>query len=247
MRTITIAMATALLAGSPAIVRAAPSLFIGTDDGVSAYDPFPNARAAADAFHAAASLFGPVRTENFESAPIGFHPQMDFDGLAIAISGPDVGPGISGVSDIDRGSYYGFNTTAGGSKWLGFPSAGQSEAIIRFAAPTNSFGFFATGLQSAFTTSLAVTLLDGSQLSFALPVNDFGGATWFGLVDSIGFTSVAVRQDSYPGFIDAWGIDDISFNTAAPAVPEPATWAMLVCGFGIIGGTARRRRNPAIA
>lgn len=247
MRTITIAMATAILANSPAIVRAAPSLFIGTDDGVSAYDPFPNARAAADAFHAAASRFGPVQTENFESAEIGFNPRITGDGLTISMSGPDLGPGISGISNADRGSYYGFNTTAGGSHWLGFPSAGQSEAIIRFAAPTNSIGFYATGIQSAFTTALTVTLLDGSQLSFGLPVNDFGGVTWFGLVDSIGFTSVALRQDSYPGFIDAWGIDDISFNSAASAVPEPATWAMLICGFGIIGAAGRRRRGPAMA
>ncbi|MFZ4690297.1 MAG: PEPxxWA-CTERM sorting domain-containing protein [Polymorphobacter sp.] len=30
-------------------------------------------------------------------------------------------------------------------------------------------------------------------------------------------------------------------------VPEPATWAMLVTGFGLVGFSARRRRNTAIA
>ena len=37
--------------------------------------------------------------------------------------------------------------------------------------------------------------------------------------------------------------DDLTFGSATPggAVPEPATWAMLIMGFGAIGGTLRRR------
>ena len=30
------------------------------------------------------------------------------------------------------------------------------------------------------------------------------------------------------------------------AIPEPATWAMLITGFGLIGGAARRRRQPVV-
>lgn len=30
--------------------------------------------------------------------------------------------------------------------------------------------------------------------------------------------------------------------TAAAAVPEPATWAMLIAGFGVVGGAMRRRK-----
>jgi hypothetical protein len=32
------------------------------------------------------------------------------------------------------------------------------------------------------------------------------------------------------------------FNIIAAPVPEPATWAMLIIGFGLIGGAARRRK-----
>ncbi|WP_245896640.1 PEPxxWA-CTERM sorting domain-containing protein [Sphingomonas fennica] len=32
------------------------------------------------------------------------------------------------------------------------------------------------------------------------------------------------------------------FNEHLPAVPEPATWAMMITGFGMVGGAIRRRR-----
>jgi len=41
-------------------------------------------------------------------------------------------------------------------------------------------------------------------------------------------------SNSYGGYID-------SVNLAA--VPEPATWAMMIGGFGLVGGAMRRRRS----
>ena len=42
----------------------------------------------------------------------------------------------------------------------------------------------------------------------------------------------------------AWvQVDNIVFNNAIGAVPEPATWAFMIAGFGFIGGAMRRRRN----
>jgi hypothetical protein len=32
-----------------------------------------------------------------------------------------------------------------------------------------------------------------------------------------------------------------------PGIPEPATWAMLIAGFGLVGSAARRRRRIAVA
>jgi hypothetical protein len=34
---------------------------------------------------------------------------------------------------------------------------------------------------------------------------------------------------------------------ATTAVPEPASWAMLIIGFGLTGAAARRRRGAAVA
>ena len=43
---------------------------------------------------------------------------------------------------------------------------------------------------------------------------------------------------------DFVAIDDLQFDTKTvrPNVPEPATWAMMVCGFGLAGATMRGRR-----
>jgi hypothetical protein len=35
------------------------------------------------------------------------------------------------------------------------------------------------------------------------------------------------------------------FISAAVGVPEPASWAMLIAGFGLVGGTMRRQRKVA--
>ena len=42
------------------------------------------------------------------------------------------------------------------------------------------------------------------------------------------------------GFFGA-ALDSVSVMTA---VPEPSTWAMLLVGFGAIGGAMRARRKP---
>lgn len=45
-----------------------------------------------------------------------------------------------------------------------------------------------------------------------------------------------------------FALDDISFtrvDTQTSAVPEPATWGMMVLGFGLVGGAIRRRSTRA--
>jgi PEP-CTERM motif len=42
---------------------------------------------------------------------------------------------------------------------------------------------------------------------------------------------------------DDWEVDHLQFGTA---VPEPASWAMLIIGFGLVGAVARQRQKPRI-
>ena len=44
----------------------------------------------------------------------------------------------------------------------------------------------------------------------------------------------------------AFELDDVAFGVG-DAVPEPATWALLLAGFGMVGAAARRRRYGVAA
>ena len=57
----------------------------------------------------------------------------------------------------------------------------------------------------------------------------------FGVLNSIDVTGLSRGNGSYGGNA-----------TFIPAVPEPATWAMLLVGFGAIGFSMRRRRALAL-
>jgi len=50
---------------------------------------------------------------------------------------------------------------------------------------------------------------------------------------------------------DGCGLNEVVFGAPSPtsggAVPEPATWAMMILGFGAAGSVLRRRRTPAFA
>jgi hypothetical protein len=50
------------------------------------------------------------------------------------------------------------------------------------------------------------------------------------------------------GSEDGLAIDDLSLSTttAQSVVPEPATWAMFIGGFGLVGGALRRRRDTVV-
>ncbi len=48
--------------------------------------------------------------------------------------------------------------------------------------------------------------------------------------------AAAGTDDTFGGYLD-------SITLTGSAIPEPATWAMMIVGFGMVGGAMRRRRT----
>lgn len=68
------------------------------------------------------------------------------------------------------------------------------------------------------------------------------GIGWVNLtgLSATGPLSLEFEQNPAQGWVF---VSEVSFEgTIAGAVPEPATWAMMIAGFGVVGGSLRRRR-----
>src|SRR5207302_3324022 len=66
---------------------------------------------------------------------------------------------------------------------------------------------------------------------------EFLGAT--GAITTTGTLQFIAGSGVYSG--------TLSGRLNAPAIPEPASWALLIAGFGLAGASLRRRRNLATA
>jgi hypothetical protein len=78
-----------------------------------------------------------------------------------------------------------------------------------------------------------------------------GGSTRGIDIDSFGFGTTS--RFSFVRLTDAFGVDKLGRTAgadidavgvlSAAAVPEPASWALMISGLGLVGGTMRRRRQ----
>lgn len=213
------------LVALPATAHA--TVYMGTDANPTGSTTLPNSRAAQASFLAAA---GPVTTVTFESIATGAKAPLTIGDLSI--TGTDYLNMAQTVLDTSQCTYSlcGGNTTAGGSKFY-YHKAGSST--LSFATPVSAFGFFLGGIQ--LPGSISYTSDAGVQV-----VNFSGNAntSYIGVTGS-NISSVVLNASS-----DFLSVDDVSY--AAAAVPEPASWAMMILGMGAIGyslRSAKRRSN----
>ena len=119
--------------------------------------------------------------------------------------------------------------------------AGQTYTVS-FAYSHNLFG----GAPAA-SGLFSVDVLGGVLTHMGGTTNDLGWSTYLGQFVAQGSSATiafsgAQSTDNAGLFLDAVSVTG--------AVPEPATWAMLILGLGMVGGAMRRqtaRRGSAIA
>jgi hypothetical protein len=112
--------------------------------------------------------------------------------------------------------------------------------------PTSSFSNFKYSLdgKSVAGTPDSITFYDLSDsglfdLVFGSTVLSFYGAD----IGSTGFLSFPKSYSFTSAVNGNNGAGGLGFLTVTSAVPEPATWAMMVLGFGAMGMAMRRRRR----
>lgn len=192
------------------------------------------------------------------SAALVFY--FDKPSFLAAVPGAQLIEDMEGFSDKDNFSY----------STIAFPQI-TFEAAPGFNIGISSPGYTNYDLGGAPTTSSILTATgDESFGGLTMPVvalgmdvyyNDFGPATFTffdgatnlgsitittapGFADNLGFLGVRSSSSSITNFTFVstngrtlnTGIDNVLV-----AVPEPATWAMLIAGFGLVGGAMRAR------
>lgn len=158
-------------------------------------------------------------------------------------------PSNSFTVPVGTGSSYTFSYTAGSFSPVSIATNGNAQVF------GNGFG----STNAAAPLQLDVVVPDQLSLGEFFSINGSAPISF-----SIALVNVALRftdaGQTYYGYAQVGGsfLNQLAINTtpgasirtgepaAAAPVPEPATWAMMVAGFGLIGGALRSRRKQAI-
>ena len=164
------------------------------------------------------------------------------------VSTPHVlAPGIvanpSGVANFTPGYTGGYGFSSNGS-WSGTSMIGLDTQsgyfTIDFANPISAFLGELNWTTSFFAGDSVISIYGASGLLESLTL-EAGGANavapgfWGFSRSAADITSVRFENEYI-------GVRNISIISTA-AVPEPATWGMMILGFGMMGAAMRRRRQ----
>lgn len=175
------------------------------------------------------------------SDPSGINATYSNDFETVASSGP-----VTFVSgQLYQASFANAGGTSSGAYGLGVFSPANIEA--NFSTPFTAIGMYFGNDDTCCTRNVDAIL------------SVYNGATFLGSVSVSANMNDTADQfiglsstDPFDRFILSYSndnlfryIDDLQLGTAdvAGAVPEPATWAMMLFGFGLVGGAMRRRKQ----
>jgi hypothetical protein len=247
------AAAAGVLAAAQA--QAATQVFAGQDvnPGPGLVVPTnPNADAANAQFK---SFLTGVSTESFEGFRVGTGAplNLEFTGSAGTLNATLTGTGSvqraprsaptgTGQFAVDGNNYYFIDGTA---------------FTVTFASPIAAFGFYGADLEDLRRINVTLNYAAGGSAVYNLRdvFGDYPGAFlasgsvhFLGFIDKANpFSSVVFSGAGAAGDFLAFDLMTIgdSKQVITPGIPEPATWAMLITGFGLVGFAARRRRMLA--
>lgn len=138
-----------------------------------------------------------------------------------------------GVSALQAGDFANSAAVAAFTRY-GLSSIGANS-------PVGSFGVATFGVGAAFNLANAST---AALYNDALTAISGFTAADFNLDGVFKLTQLGVENGR--GVIDVQN-GTTMWSPSSGVIPEPATWAMMIAGFGLVGAAARRRRPTAMA
>jgi hypothetical protein len=172
---------------------------------------------------------------------IGYSPTLpgwnvDFGSVDVTVNGSPWGPAADGFNSLD------INGWDAGQISQSFDTVLGQTYNVSFAYSRNVYGP-QTATADVFAGGTLLNVVADNDGSFGSPSNmvwKSGGFSFLGTGNT-----ETIRLTATTGGNGGVFFDNISVSTAA--VPEPATWAMMITGFGIAGSLLRRRRITAAA
>ena len=157
--------------------------------------------------------------------------------VTIVTFGSNTGTTTASVDPLNNNRLL-FDTLTTVPSSVGSPTTG----FVDFTLDTNEVAKFVAGT-SSFTG--IITLLALQPGGGGTVISSMAGSS-----DTLSFTTGQLTggvtyRIAYSAALPNGG--DISGNGTFAPVPEPATWALMLLGFGGIGFAMRRRRNPVLA
>lgn len=120
--------------------------------------------------------------------------------------------------------------------------------MLSFQLDTGNFNDLEFNLSGGDATAVNFTVIDDDGVSFFFNGLTLGsGSNFFGFQGIDGESIASISFSTVGGT----GIQDIRQIRLDPdvvtAVPEPATWALMIAGFGLVGFAKRRRVSTVVA
>lgn len=151
------------------------------------------------------------------------------------------------TASASTSSFFGAGTNA--DHWLSTNLATDSITFSSFTGGVRALGglFFGSDISGLFAAgSVTLTATDASG-SVTQTITNATTSSFLGFVSTGPLTSVTISavQPATPLWPTVNNLTLAGAATPTPGVPEPATWAMMIVGFGLVGAAMRRRATMA--